>query len=167
MLRFSGEVAGIDVLDRAFNRVDVQISDFRNFWPGVITTFYEIETEQFQSEGAKGASGKWTPLSPAYKNFKERAFPGQAILRQTNALYDSLTSPDAIGAIIRPEKDELTLGSAVPYALFHQRGTSRMPPRPPISLTDNDKRQMVKAIQVRLVEYARATGFEVQEERAA
>lgn len=167
MLNFTAEVDGLQALDRAFNRIDEQISDFRNFWPGVITTFYEIETEQFESEGARGASGKWTPLAPVTKLFKETVFPGQAILRQTDDLFHSLTSPDAVGAIVRPERDELTLGSAVPYALFHQRGTGRMPARPPISLTDNDKRQIIKSIQVRLVEFARKTGFEVQEEKAA
>lgn len=112
MIRFVAEVAGGIQLDRAFNRVDQEISDFRNFWPGVIVVFYEIETGQFQSEGAKGASGKWTPLSPAYKLFKEREFPGKTILRREDALYESMTGPDALDSILRPEKDELIIGPA-------------------------------------------------------
>ena len=160
MIRFTAEVTGTQVLDRAFNRVDQEISDFRNFWPGVITAFYEIETEQFLSEGAKGASGKWTPLSPAYKLFKEREFPGKTILRREDALYESMTGPDALDSILRPEKDELTIGSALPYALVHQKT------RPIISLTENDKRKLTKSIQQRLVAFARATGFEVEEKAA-
>lgn len=167
MLRFTAEIAGDIQLDRAFNRITEEIKDFRNFWPGVIRTFYEIEVEQFESEGSKGASGKWTPLSLAYKVFKEREFSGQKILRATNELYESLTGPDALGSVLRPERDELVIGSAVPYALAHQKGTARMPARPPISLTENDKRKIVKSIQQRLVEFARRTGFEVHEERAA
>ena len=161
MLRFSAEVVGVEVLDRAFNRVNQEISDFRNFWPGVITTFYEIETEQFRSEGASGASGKWAALSPAYKVFKERDFPGKTILRREDALYESMTGPDALDSILRPDRDELVIGSAVPYALIHQKT------RPIISLSEESKRRMVKSIQVRLVEFARAAGFEVQGERAA
>lgn len=160
MLRFTAEVAGTEVLDRAFNRIDQEISDFRNFWPGIITTFYEIETQQFQSEGARGASGKWAPLSPAYKLFKEREFPGKTILRRTDALYESMTSADALDSVLRPEKDELTIGSSIPYALIHQRF------RPVISLTDDNKRRMMKSIQQRLVEFARKTGFVVEEKAA-
>lgn len=160
MIRFVAEVAGGVQLDRAFNRIDQEISDFRVFWPGVIVAFYEIETEQFQSEGAKGASGKWTPLSPAYKLFKEREFPGKTILRREDALYESMTGPDALDSILRPEKDELTIGSALPYALIHQKT------RPVISLSEENKRKITKSIQQRLVAFARATGFEVEEQAA-
>ena len=160
MIRFVAEVAGGVQLDRAFNRIDQEISDFRVFWPGVIVAFYEIETEQFQSEGAKGASGKWTPLSPAYKLFKEREFPGKTILRREDALYESMTGPDALDSILRPEKDELTIGSALPYALIHQKT------RPVISLSEENKRKITKSIQQRLVAFARTTGFEVEEQAA-
>lgn len=161
MLRFSAEIDGVPVLDRAFNRIDEHISDFRNFWPGVITAFYEIEVEQFESEGSKGASGKWTPLSPAYKVFKEREFPGKTILRREDDLFESLTGPDALGSVLRPEKDELIIGSAVPYALVHQRKG-----RPPISLSEANKRRITKGIQERLVEFVRRTGFQVEEKAA-
>ena len=160
MLRFVAEVQGTVQLDRAFNRVDQEISDFRNFWPGVILAFYEIETAQFATEGAQGASGQWAALSPAYKIFKEREFPGKTILRRTDALYESMTGPDALDSILRPEKEELTIGSALPYALVHQKF------RPVISLSEDNKRKMVKSIQQRLVEFARQTGFQVDEKAA-
>jgi phage gpG-like protein len=160
MIRFTATITGEVQLDRAFNRVEQEITDFRNFWPGVITTFYEIENEQFLTEGASGASGKWTPLSPAYKLFKERKFPGKTILRREDALYESMTGPDALDSVLRPEKEELLIGSAVPYALFHQKS------RPIISLTEEQKRRFMKSIQQRLVEFTRSTGFQV-DERAA
>lgn len=160
MIHFTAEVSGEVQLDRAFNRVEQEISDFRNFWPGVITAFYEIETEQFATEGAQGASGQWAPLSPAYKVFKEREFPGKTILRREDALYESMTGPDALDSILRPERDELTIGSALPYALAQHRK------RPIISLSEDNKRKMIKSIQQRLVEFARNTGFEVQEKAA-
>jgi hypothetical protein len=160
MIRFVAEVHGDVQLDRAFNRVEQDISDFRNFWPGVILAFYEIETAQFQTEGAQGASGQWAALSPAYKAFKEVEFPGKTILRRTDALYESMTGPDALDSILRPEKDELTIGSALPYALIqHKR-------RPIISLSEDNKRKIVKSIQQRLVEFARGAGFQVDEKAA-
>jgi hypothetical protein len=160
MLRFVADVQGAVQLDRAFNRIDQEISDFRNFWPGVIKAFYEIETEQFATEGAQGASGQWAPLSPAYKIFKEREFPGKSILRREDALYESMTGPDALDSILRPEKDELTIGSALPYALAQHRR------RPIISLSEDNKRKLIKSIQQRLVEFARNTGFQVDEKAA-
>jgi hypothetical protein len=160
VIRFVAEIQGSVQLDRAFNRVDQEISDFRNFWPGVVLAFYEIETAQFQTEGAQGASGQWAALSPAYKIFKEREFPGKTILRRTDALYESMTGPDALDSILRPEKEELTIGSALPYALIHQKS------RPVISLSEDNKRKIVKSIQQRLVEFARHTGFQVDEKAA-
>lgn len=160
MIRFTAEIAGEVQLDRAFNRVEQEISDFRDFWPGVIRAFYEIETEQFATEGAQGASGQWAPLSLAYKVFKEREFPGKTILRREDALYESMIGPDALDSILRPEPDELIIGSALPYALIQHKK------RPIISLSDDNKRKMVKSIQRRLVEFARSAGFEVEEKAA-
>jgi hypothetical protein len=77
VIRFTASIQGVEVLDRAFNRVDQEISDFRNFWPGVITTFYDIETQQFHTEGASGASGKWTPLSPCTGYSRNASFPAR------------------------------------------------------------------------------------------
>jgi hypothetical protein len=156
MLRFTAQIQGEVIIDRSFNRVEQEITDFRNFWPGVITTFYEIENEQFLTEGASGASGKWTPLSPAYKLFKEREFPGKTILRREDALYESMTGPDALDSVLRPGRDELLIGSSLPYALFHQRT------RPVISFTENIVRRFIKSIQERLADFIRGTGLEAE-----
>lgn len=159
---FSIEIEGVEVFSRAFNRLESGIDDFRSIWPNVAKEFYAIEHEQFESEGSHGASGKWAPLSPAYKRWKETHFPGQPILKLTNSLYESLTSPDAGASIFRIDRDEMTLGSKEPYAVVHQRGG-----RPPISLNQDDKRRIQKAIQVGLVEFTRRAGFQVEERRAA
>lgn len=166
MIRFTADVSGDVQLDRAFNRVSGFISDFRSVWPAAAQAFYEIETEQFASQGAKGASGKWAPLSPAYAKFKAVEFPGQPILRATSSLFDSLTRPDALDSIYRSEPMQLTMGSKAPYALMHQTGAGRLPARPPISLSENDKRKIQKAIQSELVRFTREAGFQVQERAA-
>lgn len=168
MIRFSAEVLGVEVLNRGFNRIDQFISDFRNIWPEVAREFYAIEEEQFESQGARGASGRWAPLSPAYKRWKEIHYPGEPILKLQHPLYESLTRPDGLDSIFRMDAREMTLGSRTPYATAHQRGTGFMPARPPISLTENNKRQIQKAIQRGLVEFTRRAGFQVIEgDRAA
>lgn len=168
MIQFTAEVAGDVQLDRAFNRVTQMITDFRDIWPAVADAFYEIEREQFSSQGGKGASGKWAALSPAYAVYKAKAFPGQPILQATGSMVDSLTNKDALDAIFRADPMELTIGSKAPYALLHQTGAprSKLPARPPISLSENDKRKIQKAIQIGLVKFTREAGFQVEEKAA-
>lgn len=161
MIQFTGTVDGVTTLNRGFNRIEGFISDFRPIWPAVADEFYAIEREQFESEGAAGASGKWAALSPAYKRWKERNHPGQLIMRLENPLFESLTDPEALDAIFRPSADELVMGSKLPYA--RRQHTTR----PLISMTEQQKRRIQKAIQRGLVEFTRRAGFEVLEERAA
>jgi phage gpG-like protein len=160
MIRFSAEVLGVEVINRAFNRVEEAISDLRSIWPEVAKEFYAIEREQFDSEGVAGASGKWIPLTPAYKQWKEANFPGQPIEQLEGSLVASLTDPEALDAIYRPEKDELIIGTRLPYARRQHRT------RPLISLSEVQKRRLQKAIQRGLVQFTRQAGFHV-EERAA
>lgn len=164
-MRLRAEILGEEIFNRAFNRLD-SLSDLRPVWPNVIREFYLIEAEQFQSEGAAGASGKWAALSNVYAKYKQVAHPDKPILRADDELFESLTNPEAAGAILRPDEQELTIGTSVPYAAFHQRGTRRMPARPPISLAESQKRRIQKAIQTGLVRFVREAGFNVVERAA-
>lgn len=157
---------GVEVLNRAFNRVEQHISDFRSIWPNVAREFYAIEEDQFASEGAHGASGKWAALSPAYSKFKAIAFPGQPILRATTSLYESMTSPNAPDSIFRMTENELTVGTQREGARVHQKGGRNLPARPIIALTESDKRRIQKAIQAGLVQFTRGLGFQVEEKAA-
>lgn len=161
MLRFRADIDGVEALNRAFNRVDQIISDFRPIWPNVAGEIYAINQEQFESEGGRGASGRWAALSPAYKKWKEIHYPGQPILRLTNALFESLTDPEAADAVYQPGRDELVMGSRVPYARRQHRD------RPIFSFSEAQKRRIQKAIQQGLVQFTRQAGFEVQEAQAA
>lgn len=166
MLNFSATVDGIPVLDRAFNRIEERISDFRFVWGSFAQDFYAIEREQFNSQGAHGLSGRWAKLSPGYAKWKARKYPNMPILQATTALYQSMTSPDANDSVFRPEADQLTIGSRTEYGRAHQRGTGSMPARPVISLTEADKKRLVKAIQLPLVGFLRRQGFTVLEQAA-
>lgn len=162
MIRFRADVLGVEVMNRAFSRLDDQVSDFRSVWPSVAGEFYAIEGEQFDAEG-RGKSGKWAALSTAYAKYKAQAFPGLPILRATESLYESMTGPDALDSVYRIDERELVVGTKREGARAHQTGTRRMPARPIIDLTESDKRRMQKAIQKELVRFTRSLGFEVRE----
>lgn len=167
MVKFSAEILGVEVLNRAFNRVEEHISDFRQVFRGVPNVFYAIEAKQFGTQGGSGASGKWAALSPAYAKYKAKAFPGMPILQATTSLVDAMTSPDAPDSIFRMDANELVLGTQREGATAHQRGSGKMPARPIISFTEEDKRQITKAIQAELVQFTRRLGFQVDERAAA
>lgn len=167
MLRFRADVEGVEVLNRAFNRVEQIISDFRPIWPFVSDEIYTINAEQFDSEGAKGASGKWAALSPAYKKWKEIHYPGQPILQAEGDMVASLTDPEASDAVYLPRIDELVIGTRDEKARAHHLGLGNLPARPIFSFSEPQKRRIQKAIQKGLVQFTRQAGFEVREEQAA
>lgn len=166
MIRFSAEVEGVTQLDRGFNRIDQHISDFRNIWPAPTRVIYGIFEKAFDTEGGSTAAGKWKELSPDYAKRKAIQYPGQPILRAETSLFQSLTDPDAPDAIYRPERDQLTIGTKDPKGRAHQRGGGRLPARPIIAFTEQDRRAVTKSIQSGLVQFVRGLGFQV-DERAA
>jgi hypothetical protein len=161
--RFVLTIDGVPEFDRAFSRIEKEIDDHRFLWPAVSQEIYQIETEQFETEGGAGASGRWAALSASYKKFKDVAFPNQPILRATTSLFDSVTDPDASGAIFRPEQGMLTIGTSHEAGIDHQRGTGKMPARKVYSFSDTQKRRIQKAIQIGLVQLVRRQGFTVIE----
>lgn len=167
MIRFRAELDGLEVLNRAFNRIDQIISDFRPIWPNVAGEIYAINQEQFDTEGGAGASGKWAALSPAYKKWKEVHYPGLPILQREQDMVASLTDPEAPDAIYLLGRDELVIGTKDVKALAHHRGLGHLPARPIFSFSEQQKRRIQKAIQTGLVQFTRQAGFEVREEQAA
>lgn len=161
MLRFSVTASGDKILDRAFNRITDKIADFRDdVWPAAAEAFWIIEKEQFESGGAKGASGKWPDLSPKYEEWRAKHFnPFPFPLHRTGDLKASLTRKGAKGNIYDARPQELTLGSSIEYGGYHMKPYKRRPARPPISLSEKQKRDLVKAMQKVLVHYARKQGF--------
>lgn len=73
-------------------------------------------------------------LSRKRKTYGKRGVTG----RRGGSLKASLTNPTARGAIFEPGVDGVVMGTSDPIAGYHQDGTSRMPARPVIDLTDSD-----------------------------
>jgi phage gpG-like protein len=109
--------------------------------------FREMVAQQFASEGRAGGT-PWAPLgragfaspSPRGMPAPPRAQRAAPLLVRTGALRDSLTGRGA-GSVEEMDATTLTLGSRLPYAIFHQRGTRHMPARPVIVLTDERRTQ--------------------------
>lgn len=154
-MRFTFEIANQVQFDRAFNRVGEHIKDLRPVWPAVERKFYQIESEQFKSEGAKGRSGKWAPLERKYAKQKAQRHGVQPILRATGRLEQSLTGNTSDSILIK-ENQEFGIGTNLFYADYHQTGTSKMPQREVISFSDNTRTDLTKEIQKELLKIIKA-----------
>ncbi len=146
-LVFEINILGELQVARMLEGVKYRTSDLRPVWAAIADDFLQIEARQFATEGGLGRP--WPPLSPAYAAWKAKHYPGAPILVRTGRLRASLTSRggDHVEAI---EPQMLKIGTAVPYARFHQTGTKRMPPRPPIVIPEEAKDRWVRLIQAYL-----------------
>lgn len=163
MINLGFKVEGQDKLNDALEELELTFKDFRPLFREAAKLFYEFEKQAFEAEGETSAGGEWEELSPLYELIKEQRYPGKTILRRTDALYRSLTQPNARGSIRRVTETELLIGTGIDYALWHQTGTSRMPERPVIALTGQQNRQMAAFLRKGLAEFVRRAGFLVSE----
>lgn len=102
--------------------------------------------------GTDEAGTRWAPLSPVTIRRRKRrpsyrVHQGTPILRDTDALYNSLSpacepqegtmAPPAVdGQVFRLEGTAVVLGTKIPHAHFHDRGIpGKLPRRPPIPET--------------------------------
>ncbi len=160
--RIQISVDGKPEFSREFIRLDAVFNDLTPIWPDVRDKFWEIEKEQFASEGSKGRSGKWTALSSRYKAQKIKRYgSGLKILEATGELRDSLTG-DAPGSYYRTTKEEIAIGTTLARGIYHQRGSDRLPKREIISFSDPQKTDLMKTIQGSLVRELRKGKFYVE-----
>ena len=121
-------------------------------------------TEQFASEGRAGGT-PWAALAPSTAR-RRRA--GTSLLNVTGALLASLRDAGAPGHVEETDGQTLTLGSRLPYAIYHQTGTGAgygqtllpghtkgqrgMPMRPLIVLTPARSDQWTELVRQHLEE---------------
>lgn len=152
-MRLYAEIDGEKGIDYAIGAIREGISDWREVWPEVERIFYVATLAQFRTIGQRGGT-PWAPLSAGYRKWKEKKYPGQPILVRTGRLRRSLTAVGNEDTIRDQQPMALTIGSSTPYGIFHQRGTRRMPARPPLVLTKTDYGKMVS----RMFRYAQKVG---------
>jgi len=148
-------VNGEKQLDRALGLYASAVKDMRPVWPDIRDDFTDGQEEQFSSQGQSG-SGGWVSLSSDYGAWKALNFPGMPILQRTGRLKSSLTERSHADFRYEAGRMGLTMGTKVPYAGYHQTGTRKMPRRPPIELTEAQRRGWVKMIHAYIVESGQA-----------
>jgi phage gpG-like protein len=153
-------VDGKDDFKRTFSRLDASFDDLTPIWPAVRDEFWQIESEQFASEGSKGGSGAWKQLSQRYKIRKEKRYPGKKILEASGDLRASLTG-NAAGTYYEANDKQIAVGTTIPYARYHHRGEGKLPKREVISFSETQKRRMMKTIQAALIAELRKGNYYV------
>lgn len=148
--RLSMSVAGEEQLARGFSRIADEFSDYSEPFGQVVDLLKEVERKQFESEGSYGGVG-WQPLSPRYAAYKEARYGSKPIMVISGLLKESLTGDNPY-YFEKIEPLRLTFGSTVPYGIYHQTGTSKMPQRKLINLNENDKKRVTKTIQKWMVQ---------------
>lgn len=158
MIRFRATVQGKTELDRAFNRVGAQVSDWKAVWKEVRAWLKSRLKRHFDAEGVPN---RWQALAPAYRDWKEIRYPGTKILERTGNLKESLADGNA-DTIDRQTKTLFEYGTRTAYARYHQDGDG-VPARKIFDFDDRDRDSLTKEIQRPLVKIVRAQGFEVFE----
>lgn len=135
---------GLRRLAVAFERAGAELADpAKHIFPRVLDVLEDAVRRQFDAEGTGPDSGKWAPLSAKYKEWKDANFPGKPILERYGVLRAALTEGSSPYALRRADSTTLVYGTkGVPYATFHQTGTSKMPERPVFDLDRSAEREL-------------------------
>lgn len=147
----------------AMERTGVNLDDFGQFvFPKVVTLFEKEIEEQFDSRGARGVAGGWPELSPGYAQWKAIHFPGQPLLEATGDMRAALTESGSTHARREINPSDMTFGTVgVEYFSFHQLGTPFMAARAPVDFGTEFEDGLNKALQLGVVEAARAAALEL------
>lgn len=146
-LHLTFNLPGLPSTALALSRFADVIGDYREFWNGTFKTlWYEERRRDFALEG-QATGPAWAALSPAYAAWKSRRFPGRPILTRSGQLRAAISAPDAPSSIWRAGPTTLEAGASVPYGIYHQRGTRRMPQRPPLRVDPQFMRVVGKSLQ--------------------
>lgn len=128
-----------DFIARQLGKLAIELEDLDPLWNRIEPAMAQIEQDQFETRG----HGGWPPLAPSTLADKARhGYPEDPLVR-TGDLKESLTNPAV--AAHRTHK-QLTWGTDIPYAPYHQTGTPRMPKRPPLDLRAEDRQKLEAAV---------------------
>jgi len=143
MISINISLLGVDILSTRITDLMTRIADLSPALERIKQNFWEVEEQQFTSEG--GFSGGWKALSPAYAEWKESVAPGMPILQLSGDLMRSLTGQSS-GTVVRISPHEAELGTSIGYAVDHQNGLEGPPARPPIEITDEHEEEWAQIV---------------------
>lgn len=108
---------------------------------------YLVEDHIVKQFRRQGFPKKWAPLSEKYAAWKKRNFPGRRLLVLTGRMrrgFRSKAGPRSLRIINRITAGQG--GNTTPRWFWHQFGTSRMPRRPLLQITDNDLAKLTEFV---------------------
>lgn len=124
------QVEGLEEATDAWLEMAERAFDVSGANDAIHEIFLEGRARDFASSGATSAAGRWAPRKASTLARK----PGGRLMDVTGRLRRSLTDPGHpehvfIGGRLGVEE----MGTRVPYAALHQRGTRWMVPRPVVA----------------------------------
>ena len=164
-LKLTLDLLGEKQVSRRFRTLRADIADPREFQSDAANYLHASTRKHFDTEGGSGRRGPWAPLSAAYREWKEREYPGRPILVLEGRLRAAATNRDAEGSIYENTRQGLVLGvsgAVVPYARAHQHGVpGRLHHRPVYDLTEADIKAITEIARKHLLASAKKAGFDV------
>ena len=110
-----------------------------------------VEAEAFEKESEPGGT-PWAPLAESTIRRKGH----DRILFETGDLMASFVAVGGPGNISEVSDHGSLFGTSVPYAIFHDQGTSRMPARPPVGINDAAVDRLVDMVTERTIQAIRS-----------
>ena len=102
--------------------------DFRPVFNTISKDYKKEVNAIFNKQQPRQTDMKWEPLSDKYAQWKEKKYPGMPLLVRTGRLKSSMTKQGADN-ITLIGKISAVFGSSVPYGIYLDEGTSKMPKR--------------------------------------
>jgi phage gpG-like protein len=143
------EVAGAAPIQSAMVSFGNEIKDLSPAWDEVGDIVRANFGDQFLTEGSYYGTGGagWAPLAPSTIADRLRhGYGAGPILYRDGTLMESLNDKGAVGNINEIRADGASFGTQIPYARFHQDGTTRMPKRQIVGLGWDTRSAIIKAL---------------------
>jgi phage gpG-like protein len=133
------------------------VRDLRPLWPSVLVYLRKATQQTFATQGGR-IGESWPELSTGYAKQKARVWPGQPILRASDAMFNSLVSQTG-DSVAEMNRDSFAFGTRDRKAKYHQRGGGRATRRAMLAVTEEDRRGIRGLMVLHLGNQLRLNGF--------
>jgi hypothetical protein len=152
----------MSAIERAFDKMETAFGRGTEIARAPVEEWVaEVEREQFDTEGAAGASGPWQPLAPSTLKRKEAAGLSLRIFDATGAMREALTSLDGIRGLVEVSGYRVIFRLPAP-ASYHQTGTGTFPARPVFDPSGSQTARLREKLQKAAAEELRRQGLPVK-----
>jgi len=150
-MQISFNTTGVERIRELLVRMDVNMQFLQDPLRLIANDVLATEKRIFSTEGSFQGRPKWPGLSDSYLDWKDVMYPGQKILHLEGPLKTSLITRGT-GHIEKHTRDSLEIGTSDRKAIYHQFGTRKMPPRPPLTVNKQQRKRWIKIVVKHLLE---------------